>query len=228
VDVLYSTLAGQLGTGLQSSTGAIIEGSILFGNTLGDTIGVSCASVFWSSIGTQDCSAVNGNVFSDPLLAADYQLAGTSPCLDILPNPQDYTGDPEVDLSGGPRLRDHDGDGLAQIDAGAFERENPALTPAEVQGVTWLNATTLQWDAVASAVEYHVYRGDLSSLDFGFFGSCRDGLDGDRTDVMLVDGFFNDTATTEIYTITAEDAISDEGTLGFGYSAERSNFNSCP
>jgi hypothetical protein len=60
---------------------------------------------------------------------AGYGLDAASPCLELRPNPQDYAGEPVVNLSRGPRLRDHNGDGLAEMDAGAFERENPTLTP---------------------------------------------------------------------------------------------------
>lgn len=86
----------------------------------------------------------------------------------------------------------------------------------------------LLWDPEPDAVECHVYRDGLTNLSFQGYRVCRDDLDGTRTDTRLDDledpapgdGFF--------YVITAEEALGDEGTLGLGTNAERSNFSPCP
>jgi hypothetical protein len=160
---------------------------------------------------------------------ADYRLQNTSPCLDHGPDPATYDGFPPTDADGNPRLLDHDGDGLAVNDVGAYERRNTELTPGEVQNVRWDFDFRMIWDAEPSAVEYHIYRGLLTDLSYQSFGSCRDDLDSNRTDTQLDDfedplnpgdGFF--------YSVTAEDDAGNNGTLGFGTSAERSNFTPCP
>ena len=86
----------------------------------------------------------------------------------------------------------------------------------------------LVWDAEPSAVEYHVYRDLVSNLSYQSFGVCRDDLDSLRTDTILDDTEVPVSGRSFAYLITAEDAGGEEGTLGLGSSAERSNYAPCP
>jgi hypothetical protein len=100
--------------------------------------------------------------------------------------------------------------------------------PGAVANLRFTGDATLEWDAESNAVEYHVYRGLLSSLGYDDFGPCRDDLDGDPTDELLVDlsqpapgqGFF--------YLVTAESAAGEEGSAGLATCVERSTFAPCP
>jgi hypothetical protein len=175
-----------------------VTSAVLHGNAAGDLLNVPCGSVSWSDVGTVTCTGVNGNLQVDPQLLADYRLGPSSPCLDHGPSPATYTGTPSVDLAGGVRLRDWDGDGLAVIDIGAYEMANPALAPGEVTNLRAASKTALTWSSVATAVEYHVYP-ELPAAGQGFG-----------------------------YLITAENGAGSEGTLGFASAAERSNFSPCP
>jgi hypothetical protein len=69
-------------------------------------------------------------------------------------------------------------------------------------------------------------------LSYAYFGTCHDELDGNRADTTLTDSSGPDAGNGWFFLITAQDgAATDpklkEGTLGFGNSAERSNFGSC-
>jgi hypothetical protein len=232
-EVAYSTIAGNTGVGVDNSQGGsvAIDRSIVYGNAMDDLLDVVCASVSWSDTGVPDCSGQNMNISADPKLDVEGRLESDSPCLDHGPDPSQYDGSPRYDLDGGPRLRDHDGDGLAKNDCGAFERENGALSPGEVVNLQWLDTAlhdTLEWDAEPSAVEYHVYRQDPETLSFQDFATCADGLDDDRTDTQLNDIEEPIPGKAFSYLVTAEDGSGEEGTLGSGSNAERSNFTPCP
>jgi len=69
----------------------------------------------------------------------------------------------------------------------------------------------------------------LGCQRYSSFAVCRDDLDGDRTDLQMVDLEEPVPGQVFIYLITAE-AAGVEGTLGFATTAERSNFpgNVCP
>ncbi|HYH44806.1 MAG TPA: hypothetical protein VEG34_03920, partial [Thermoanaerobaculia bacterium] len=69
-----------------------------------------------------------GNRPGDPLFvsANDFRLAADSPAADI-GGPDLLAPRPARDLFGAPRLRDGDGDGLPELDAGAFESQFPAI-----------------------------------------------------------------------------------------------------
>jgi len=205
--------------------------SILWGNTGGDVQNVACTDAVWSLICSPDCSGVNDNICADPQFvngSNDYHLLSTSPALEHGPDPALFDGNPCVDLDGGPRLRDHDGDDLALVDIGAYERENVGLSPAEVSNLRWSDAQTLIWDAVVPVADYHVYRDSISTLGYDAFGTCRNDLDADRTDTELVDTEVPPPGITLYYLITADDGGGNEGTLGFATCAERSNFTACP
>ena len=118
--------------------GIAVSDSILWSNGLDiEAIGSADPCVFLQRTITStsdnafDCTGINGIQHTDPkLLAGVYTVSSSSPALDRGPDPILYNGVPCTDLDGGPRLRDHDGDGLAQSDMGAFERENPSRTRA--------------------------------------------------------------------------------------------------
>jgi hypothetical protein len=168
-------------------------------------------------------------------------VQSASPCLDRGPDPATFTGAPCFDLDGGPRLKDHDGDGLARLDMGAYERSNAALHPSEASNLRWMqgSATVLTWDGAPGAIEYHIYRGAPSGLrtaPYAYFGTCRDDLDTVRTDLVLTDTQLPAISTGFFYLVTAEDAGTGGGTprarhessLGYATCVERSNFAPCP
>ena len=86
----------------------------------------------------------------------------------------------------------------------------------------------MAWDVEPSAVEYHVYRGLLSNLFFSDFGSCVDSLDTVQSDTILDDTTVVPPLDGYFYLVTAEDGSGNEGSLGGGARAERSNFSPCP
>jgi len=69
--------------------------------------------------------------------------------------------------------------------------------------------------------DYHVYRDALSSPGYAHFATCRDDLDGDRTDTQLFDNESPAVGTGYSYLITADDGMG-EGTLGLARCTERS------
>jgi hypothetical protein len=229
LELRHSTLV-DCGTAVSGTGGnTTIAHSILWDNLL-DVSDVSCLDITWSDVQDVDCGGTNRSV--DPLFVSpateDYHLLSTSPLLDHGPDPSNYTGVPCTDLDGGPRLRDHDGENLAQVDPGAYERENTAMTPPEVTGLVWTGHTTLEWDPEPTAVEYHIYRASLSTLGYSAFGTCEDGLEAVRTDTTLTDTSVPPTGGGFYYEITTENPSGGESTLGVGTCAERSNFSDCP
>lgn len=230
LDLRYSTLADHAGIGVDNANGGTVTvlDSILWNNAGNDLVGVACADVSGSDVGSPDCSAVNGNISADPLFEPDYALGSGSPCLDAGADPSTYTGEPPFDGNGGPRLRDYDGDGMARKDIGAIETSNASLSPGDVTGVRWSDSETLLWDAEPSAVRYHIYRADIASLAFSNFGTCRDDLDPDLSDTQASITDVPIAGSGWSFTITAEDGGGSEGTLGFGKMAERSNYSPCP
>jgi len=187
--------------------------------------------VVWSLTCSPDCTGTNDNLCADPLFVdgtSNYRLQAASPAIEHGPDPALFGGTPCQDLDGGPRARDHDGDGLARFDVGAYERENTSPLIAAVTNLRWTDAQTLAWDAVGAAVEYHVYRESVSALAYTSFGTCRDDLDLDRTDETLIQSTDPPSGDTWFYLITAESGTGDEGTLGLASCTERSNFGPCP
>ena len=124
--------------------------------------------------------------------------------------------------------RDHDGDGLAQMDLGAYELPDSAPVLEPVGTLVWNDVSSLSWPAVVGALEYQVYRGSLSMLGYGQFGSCRNDLDPDRTDTVLLDVEEPPTGQGFAYLITAADGLGAESGMGQASCAERSNFAACP
>jgi hypothetical protein len=232
VGLLFTTIADNTGVGLDNSQGGAyaVDRSIVYGNTAGDILpsdaGTACTPVTWSDTAVPDCSGGGDNMSGDPLFDLGYGLQNGSPCLDHGPDPALFTGEPPTDLDGGPRLADDDGDGMARSDPGAFERINASLVPGETPGLSWDSDILMVWDAEPEAAEYHVYRDLLSNLSLASFGQCRDGQDADRTDTQWIDLDEPAPGQAFFYLVTA-DTGSEEGSLGFATSAERSNFGTC-
>ncbi len=229
VEVRHSTLV-DCGIGIHGNgNGTTITHSILSGNH-GDVSGVSCERIDWSSL--EDLSCGGTNVTGDPLFVdaagGDFHLRATSPLLDHGPPPGDYTGSPCSDLDDQPRLRDHDGDGLARIDPGAYERMNTAIAPKEVHGLIWTSPTMLEWTPSPTSTVYHVYRDDLSALGYSSFGTCEDQLESTHSDTRLSDETLPLPGEALFYSVTVEDSFGRESSLGAGSCAERSNFDACP
>jgi len=231
VDVRYCTIADNTGYGIDNThNGSVtVDRSIVYDNAAYDLQNVRCDFVSWSDTRDPPCSSMNDNLSTNPRLDVDYRPQSDSPCLDHGPDPSTYDGNPPFDLDGGPRLLDHDGDGLAVNDVGAYERANTELVPGEVVNVRWESDFRMVWDIEPSAVEYHIYRDALSSLSYASSGACRDDLDVNRMDTQLDD--FETPANTGdgfVYLVSAEDSLGEEGNLGFATSAERSNYGPCP
>lgn len=228
----HVTLANGSGIGVDASSGGTVSiaFSVLWGNVGGDLVGVPCANVSWSDVGTVNCTPGTGNLQADPTFVGgmNYHVLPGSPILDAGPAPAEFAANPCLDLDGGPRQRDWDGDGYAHRDLGAYEHADGSLSPGEVTGLTWTGKTALSWIALPGHLgEYHVYRDALASLSYAHFVICRDDLDGNRTDLQLLDSETPAPGAGYSYLITA-DAGGEEGTLGYGRCTERSNFEPCP
>ncbi|MCP3982166.1 MAG: S8 family serine peptidase [bacterium] len=206
-----------------------VEHSILWGNG-SSVVDVSCFDIAWSDVEGTGCGGTNRAL--DPAFVdaagGDYRLRATSPLLDHGPDPAGYTGDPCTDLAGAPRLRDHDGDGLAQIDPGAYETENASITPREVVGLIWSGKTSLVWQHDALAAEYHVYRGTLSELTYAAPSVCEDDLVVLQGAAQLTDPQLPTPGEAFHYQVTMEDTLGEESSLGVGTCAERRNSVPCP
>jgi hypothetical protein len=231
LELRHTTIAGNTLAGVDSTAGSAVSvaHSILWGNGAGDLLGVPCAAISWSDTGSPGCTGINSNLSVNPLFAGggDYRLSAGSALFDHGPDPSSFQGDPCLDLDGGPRLRDADGDGLARMDPGAYERGIPRV-PGPVTGLSWSGSTLLSWSTEPSAASYHVYRGALGSLTYGAFAPCRDDLDPARTDTVLSDAQTPLAGQGYFYAVTAEDGAGVEGSLGLATCAERSSFTPCP
>jgi hypothetical protein len=232
VTLLHVTLTDATGAGIDRSAGgtATMQHTIVYGNVGGDLVNVPCTSVSWSLIGSVDCTGINDNVQADPQFigGGDWHLSPGSAALDHGPHPSSFTGVPCFDLDGNPRQLDHDGDGLAVRDIGAYEHRGSSLSPAAVSNLRWPTETRLTWDVEPDATEYHVYRDALTTLGYGDFGTCRDDLDPNRTDEQLDDFDEPDPGAGFFYLVTAEDALGSEGSAGEASCTEHSRFAPCP
>jgi hypothetical protein len=98
--------------------------------------------------------------------------------------------------------------------------------PGEVTGFAWNTALQATWAAEAAAARYHVYRTELEALPGQIF-ACRDDIDTDLTDRMLIDPETPAPGTGFTYLVTSENPAGDEGTLGHATTGERPNPASC-
>jgi len=233
LDLASSTVIDSTFNGVNNAVGesVTISRTIFWNNGSADLVDVPCGNVS-SSIVCGACAGSNGNACVDPLLGPDFRPLDGSPVLDSGLDPAAYNGVPCRDADGGPRLRDYDGDGLAEMDIGAFEMQmtDPPHSPGEVLALRWTDAATLVWDAEPSAEAYHIYQGAVSHLGYAGFGSCADGLDANRTDTELTDARLPDGGRVWFYLIAADElaaAGGEEGTLGVASCAERSNYDPC-
>jgi hypothetical protein len=233
----HATIAGNAGKGVDNTPGVAvtIQHAIVQDNGGGDVINLPCGSISWSNVKSLDCTGTGNDLHATCTLGADFRQLGFSPCLDFGPSPTTFTGSPCFDLDEGLRLRDNDGDGLATIDPGAFERLNAALTPGDITNLRFTSKTTITWNAdpTGQATEYRVYRDLRTNLSSTNFGVCRNDLDADRTDLVMTDASTPSTGQCFVYLITAGRPGAPaqperEGTMGVLRCAERSNYSPCP
>lgn len=149
-------------------------------------------------------------------------MAG-SPCIDAGGDPEDFSGTPCVDIEGQARMIDGNGDGAVRADIGAFEFAPRVIGPGEVEGLRWPSTTQLEWDALAAADSYNVYRGAILALGYDAWGDCLTTVSAAalaETELPAVDsGFF--------YLVTASDAVDAEGPNGGGSCVVRTNPTPC-
>jgi hypothetical protein len=221
-----STIAGHAGAGVDNAVGGTVSitSTIVWDNSP-DLVNVDCSDLSFSDVGDVDCSASGNNANVDPSFVGggDFHLADDSPLVELGPGPLEYTGDPCQDLDDGPRLRDHDRDGLARMDVGAYEAISPL--PAPEVDIQWTAPDVLAWTASPGASAYNVYRGSLATLSFIDFGSC---LAAGQILTSIVEDEPLAAGEGRFYLVTVVDTPPAEGTLGLGKCAERSNFNRCP
>ena len=99
---------------------------------------------------------------------------------------------------------------------------------AAVQNIRLTSAQMVAWDAVASAVRYNVYRDLASTISYGSPRTCRNDLDPDLTDTSFFDPAVPPPGEAFAYSVAAVSGTGDEGSLGTGTCAERSNPSPCP
>ena len=139
-----------------------------------------------------------------------------------------YAARPTKRRDDGPRGRDHDGNGFAHRDAGAYERANTELVPDDAGPVNFPEPDRLVWPALPNAARYHVYRDLVQNIGYAHFGTCVDSLDPNPLDTEFEDPDAPPAGGAWGYVITAESASGREGTMGYATCTERSNFAPCP
>jgi hypothetical protein len=107
-----------------------------------------------------------GNTSTDPMFAGEgnhpYRLSSGSPLIDA--GWQTGFSEPTYDAGGNERFWDGDGDGLAQIDIGAYEYQ-PIFSPSNLTAVLWQQQIELSWEMPAmdrALSGYRVYRNNLA------------------------------------------------------------------
>jgi hypothetical protein len=95
-----------------------------------------------------DQTGLNGNISADPFFAdpdeGDFRLGTGSACIEAGDNTP--LGLPTVDLDGNPRIIDGNGDGRADVDMGAYEKQGPRITTVAIEGKNLL-ITGLNFDS---------------------------------------------------------------------------------
>lgn len=137
-------------------------------------------------VGCADQTGLNGNISGDPLFSSpaggDYHLRPGSPAIDagFLP----AVGEPAVDIDGGPRVVDGNGDGVAVLDIGADEAVPPVVGMAlesPVAGITRSSFTLSGWAvdgraAGAGIDTVHVWAQPENGSAAVFLGAAQYGL----------------------------------------------------
>jgi hypothetical protein len=231
-DLRFVTITA-CGTGVEQAPTALdglsITASIVYDNSVAELVNVPCSSVSYTDT-DPDCCGENGNLCASPLFQApaqgNYELLLESPCIEAGFDPATFGGVPVKDFNGVPRLMDADYEGLAHPDCGAFEADfSDARKPGEVPGLVFDDGTRLVWGDASSASGYAVYRGLMSTLGYDYQLECRGETEGNEfvtesTAPLPGEGY--------IYLVSAFHKSGNEGSLGFGTAAERSNFAACP
>jgi hypothetical protein len=128
-----------------------------------------------------------------------------------------------LDAIGGPALSSGLGSASFRLDSGFVDLYAP---PGEVMNQRFSDASTLTWDAEKSVGVYEVYRGLISGLPGGGFGTCFQSslaspMGADAANPAVGDGWF--------YFVTARNRLGEEGTKGTQSSgAPRPNSSPCP
>lgn len=206
-----------------------ISTSIVYGNTT-EISGIDCNCISYSDTDSS-CDGTNNNISADPLFVDpstyNYRLQIDSLCIESGYDPATYIGTPCCDFDNHQRLLDKDGDGYAYPDMGAFEYDNSInLTPGDVQNLHFdTGKNLLMWDSEPYSISYHIYQDNLYDLGYDDFGSCM----GVTSDTAYYVGTVPPVNECYFYLVTGVDATSEEGTMGFGTCAERSDFYpTCP
>jgi len=97
--------------------------------------------------------------------------------------------------------------------------------PGEVDGLIFVDATTLQWNAERSAGSYNLYRASISGLAGLQYGAClQTGLATpgatDTDPVPSADGFF--------YLVTVANRLDEQGSKGFHSDSSERPGTVCP
>ncbi len=227
----HATIADNA-SGVERSAGTTaIKHTLFWHNGTGDLLGsgLGCHAARGSNLCAPNCGGINDNLCSDPLFTSGaYALSASSPLLDRGSDPVAMAGDPcrdlPDDLPRGPRLRDHDGDGLAQVDIGAFERDS-AWPPPAIEGLIWLDKQTLSWNE-QPGVQYHAYRDATSRLGYGYFGVRHDELIPGPNPHSLKDPDAPPPGRAWFYLVAADDG-QKESSLGLATCTERCHTSAC-